>query len=199
MITLINGAWHFGEAAWDFSLNRSSARSYAFSRLQLRRGHRIRPFRNHVTANNTGQIIAPHLQGLIPGVKPGLRARCAPLAPGLGGADPLVVCLPSGRMRVGLPVRSATWSSRRTRTVCTRISTVVFIIRGRSSRSNATNICSPICCPTITPIWCCPVGRAWRCCARRGRLRIHLSVVPGGDWLGRAGRWRGSPMVVASR
>jgi hypothetical protein len=47
------------------------------------------PFRNHVMADNTGRIIAPHLQGLIWGETPGLRARCAQLGAGLAGADPL--------------------------------------------------------------------------------------------------------------
>jgi hypothetical protein len=45
--------------------------------------------RNHVMANDTGRIIAPHVQGLIWGETPGLRARCAQLGAGLAGADPL--------------------------------------------------------------------------------------------------------------
>ena len=40
-------------------------------------------------ADNTGRIIAPHVQGLVWGETPGLRARCAQLVPGLAGADPL--------------------------------------------------------------------------------------------------------------
>jgi hypothetical protein len=47
------------------------------------------PFRNHPMADNTGRIIAPHVQGLIWRETPGLRARCAQLVPGLAGADPL--------------------------------------------------------------------------------------------------------------
>jgi hypothetical protein len=47
------------------------------------------PFRNHVMADNTGRIIAPHVQGLIWRETPGLRARCAQLGAGLAGADPL--------------------------------------------------------------------------------------------------------------
>ena len=31
-------------------------------------------------------------------------------------------------------------------------------------------------CRTIVPIGRCPVGQAWRCCARRGRLLTGLSV-----------------------
>ena len=46
-------------------------------------------FRNHVMADNTGRIIAPHVQGLIWRETPGLRARCAQLGAGLAGADPL--------------------------------------------------------------------------------------------------------------
>jgi hypothetical protein len=43
----------------------------------------------YVTANNTGRIIAPHVQGLIWRETPGLRARCAQLGAGLASADPL--------------------------------------------------------------------------------------------------------------
>ena len=47
------------------------------------------PLSQSLMANDAGQIIAPHLQGLIWGATPGLRARYAQLGAGLGGADPL--------------------------------------------------------------------------------------------------------------
>ena len=90
MITLINGAWHFGEASWDFDLNRIKRQIRAIlAGYNYVVAIEFAPFRNHVMADNTGRIIAPHLQGLIWGETPGLRARCAQLVPGLGGADPL--------------------------------------------------------------------------------------------------------------
>jgi hypothetical protein len=58
-------------------------------RLRLRRGHRVRPFPQSRDGQQTGRIIAPHVQGLIWGATPELRARCAQLGAGLAGADPL--------------------------------------------------------------------------------------------------------------
>jgi hypothetical protein len=50
--------------------------------------------------------------------------------------------------------------------------------------------------PYDYPDFTLSVGRAWRCCARRGRLRTGLSVVPGGDRRGRAGRWLGEEAAL---
>ena len=81
----------------------------------------------------SGQIIAPHLQEMIWGRHPdcglGMRSLCP-----VSAALIRFVCWPSGRLWAGLPVRSATWSSRRiTATACGRIGPVAFIIRGESA------------------------------------------------------------------
>jgi hypothetical protein len=90
MITLINGAWHFGEAAWDFNLDRIKRQIRAIlAGCNYVVAIEFAPFRNHVMADNTGRIIAPHVQGMVWGETLGLRARCAQLGAGLAGADPL--------------------------------------------------------------------------------------------------------------
>jgi hypothetical protein len=90
MLTLLNGAWHFGEHAWDFDLERIKRQIRAI----LAGYHYVVAiefacFRNYRMTTGTGRIIAPHVQGLIWGDTPGLRARRAALVAGIAGADPI--------------------------------------------------------------------------------------------------------------
>jgi hypothetical protein len=67
-------------------------------------------FRNHVMADNTGRIIAPHVQGLIWGRHPDCRLGARSLGP-VSPVPIRFVCWPSGKLRAGFMVQSATWSS----------------------------------------------------------------------------------------
>ena len=90
MITLINDLWHFDERTWDFDLDRMKRQIRSLlAGCNYVVSIEFAYFCNHLLAVGSGQVVAPHVQGLIWGETPGLRERCAQLVPGLAGADPL--------------------------------------------------------------------------------------------------------------